>query len=138
MPGGPKISKSAALDTPLRGIPQPPAHLSPDAKRHWRDVCTRMEQAGFLSLLDKEAIGLYVSLWCRWREAQSKIADEGVVIPTGRGGSQENPWYKIEFKTLQEMSKILESFGMTPRSRTKMKVIEPEQIDTKWLEPGDE
>jgi P27 family predicted phage terminase small subunit len=106
--------------------------LDPEAAAHWDHVLDLMESAGTLSLLDADALGLYVDAWNRYREARARCRREGWVVTTAHG-TYRSPWYGIMIDALKTMQTYGDRFGLTPRSRSRLKLdpIDPE-ADGKW------
>lgn len=130
---GPKKLDRQTAPTPLRGIPEAPKSLSVAERKHWREVAELIDAAGLLSTLDRDALTLYVSLWSRWRHAESRIAPTGgLVVVAHNKVEMPNPWYTIAAKTQIELAKYLDAFGLTPKSRARFAPPESDEADDKW------
>lgn len=131
---GPKPSANP-LGTVLPGKVEPPAHLSTQAKRHWKEVVDLIDEAGLASRLDRDALTIYCTHWARWREAELVIAGDfeddparpkGEVIKASNGYLQPSPWYVVATNAMKDMRTFLDRFGLTPMARSKLKLTEPE------------
>lgn len=141
---GPK-PKERVANVPLRGIPGPPKHLDPEARKHWAQVAALVNESGQGSALDADALTFYVTLWSRWRKAEHELArppaerpgDEGgsEVITASNGYRQLNPWYTVAKESLKELKAYLAEFGLSPKARAKLVMPEVEEVDDKWREP---
>lgn len=84
---------------------------------------------GLLAATDRAALAAYCLAYGRWVEAETKIAEEGVVTKTVDGNSIQNPYLSIANKAFEQMTKLLSEFGMTPTSRTRIHVAAPTNVD---------
>jgi P27 family predicted phage terminase small subunit len=128
---GPK-GKDKSASTPLRGVPEPPAHLGAIAAAHWREVAELIDQAGLLSEVDRFALEIYCQLYEDYRYARDQVVDAGKVITAPNGYRQQNPWYQIATQCQKDMKHYFDKFGLTPGARTKLAIEEPAEVDSKW------
>jgi hypothetical protein len=57
------------------------------------------------------------------------VDEEGEVITSIKGGMYQNPWVGIKTSAMDRLVRISAEFGMTPASRTKIKVETPTEED---------
>jgi P27 family predicted phage terminase small subunit len=101
-------------------LPEPPAHLSDEAKREWRRVGALLVTLGLVSELDRAALATYCQAWGRWVEAEEALRQYGVVIKSPSGFPIQSPFLAVANKALEQMRWALLEFGLTPASRTKV------------------
>jgi P27 family predicted phage terminase small subunit len=103
-------------------IPTPPAHLNRRAKAEWRRVIVELHKSGVLTTMDRAALAAYASAYARWSEAEEKVNASGMVLKTAMGNLVQNPYLSIANRAMLDMTRIAAEFGMTPTSRTRVKV----------------
>lgn len=112
--------------------PPPPKTLSDSAKKHWRIISKELEACGVLTLVDKDALGIYCELYAQWVQASDMIQKKGIVIADPRYADKKtkadkpivvpvlSPYFKASLKLAEQMKQMLCEFGMTPASRTRI------------------
>jgi P27 family predicted phage terminase small subunit len=113
----------------VRAIPRCPRHLDGEARREWRRIAGELYEAGLLTRVDRAALAAYCQAWARWVEAEEKVRELGAVVKTPTGCLMQNPWLGVANRALDEMRRFLVEFGMTPSSRTRVKVESPNEPD---------
>lgn len=76
---------------------------------------------GLMTEIDGPALSAYCVAWARWREAERKLQEFGIVVTTPNGFFAQSPYLGIANRALEQMMKVLIEFGMTPSSRTRVK-----------------
>ncbi len=104
----------------LRGIPQPPDHLSETEREEWRRVARLLKDGGLLDALDKTLLAAYCTVHTRWVEAEEKVKEHGTVIKGPNGYPMQSPYLSIANKAMHEMLSMLGEMGMTPASRSRI------------------
>jgi P27 family predicted phage terminase small subunit len=104
------------------GKPTIPAHVKADdeAAREWRRVTTTLHEMGVLSTADRAALAAYCIAWSRWVDAETKLRQFGVVIRSPNDYPMPSPYLTIARDALNQMTRMLLEFGLTPASRTKL------------------
>ena len=115
--------------------PDPPEVLCPAAKKHWRVIVKQLYDANVMTTLDQDALMLLCSAYARWVEAGKALQKEGVIIKQkSHNGETEylkaNPWLMIQQKAFDQMKAMLTEFGMTPSSRTRVKTVGKQSVDS--------
>lgn len=111
--------------------PYAPRHLGSEAKREWRRLVPRLMAVGIFTELDYAALALYCEAYGRWVVAEEHLrADtEGEILVSEKGFRYINPWRTVANQAWEQMRKILVEFGMTPSSRSRVKVEKGEDLD---------
>lgn len=118
--------------TPEKGVPEMPKGLSPAAKREWNDITKLLAELNVLSVIDSKALAAYCESYSQWQIAQKDVRKSGQVIDvlswdkvreafvvTDR---KKNPSVTVAQEYLKLMKSFLIEFGLTPASRTRLKV----------------
>jgi P27 family predicted phage terminase small subunit len=117
-------------------LPQPPLHLSDDAQTEWDAIVPQLERAGVLRNVDRTALIAYVTCYAIFMEASEGLLVGGkLVVEDAKGDESANPRTAIMFSALKELHHWLAEFGMTPASRSFVKVERP--ADEGELKPED-
>jgi len=72
--------------------------------------------------LDEPALAAYCQASSNWVDANKEIQEQGATVWTAQGGLARSPWVSIAAEAWKEMTRMLGEFGMTPSSRSKVKV----------------
>lgn len=106
---------------PKRILPRAPAYLNAEAKREWRRMGGRLYNIGLVTEIDETALAAYCAAWARWVEAERQLQKFGTVIKMGTT-LIPSPYLSVANKAMAQMVKLLAEFGMTPSSRSRVKV----------------
>ena len=105
---------------PDKKAPPCPKWLVPEAKKEWRRLAKTMEAMGVLTEVDMAAFAGYCQAYARWKEAEERITDRGLVIRTPSGYPQQVPYISIAQQYLRLMNQFAEQFGLTPAARSRI------------------
>ena len=105
---------------PNKNAPACPKWLEPEAKKEWRRLAKTMEAMGVLTEVDMAAFAGYCQAYARWKEAEERITDRGLVIRTPSGYPQQVPYISIAQQYLRLMHQFAEQFGLTPAARSRI------------------
>lgn len=100
--------------------PGRPAHLSVEAAKEWDDLAPQLHEAGLLSTIDKAALAAYCQAYGRWVEAELALQEHGVLVKSPNGFPMVSPYLTVANKALDQMSRLLVEFGMSPSSRSRV------------------
>jgi P27 family predicted phage terminase small subunit len=103
-------------------IPKCPKHLDKEARKEWRRMAKELEPLGLLTNLDKAVFASYCQAWSTWIYGWEKIREKGMVVMASTGTPMLNPYYPIINKANEQMMKALIEIGMSPSSRSRVKV----------------
>ena len=111
-------------------LPPCPAHLSADAKKEWKRVGKMLTEHGVMTELDTDALALYCSTYALWKDADGRVTKMGIYYKQRSTGLiVQNPWFKPSMKLAERLQKLFVEFGITPSSRTRIKIAKKEQDD---------
>jgi len=103
-------------------IPECPEHLDEEARKEWQRMVTELEPLGMLTNLDKAIFASYCQAWSTWVFATLKVREKGLVVMASTGTPMLNPYFPIVNKANEQMVKALVEIGMSPSSRSRVKV----------------
>ncbi len=119
-PGKRPINKDEPKVEP--GRPPMPRWLPKDGKDEWKLITAALESMGVLTKVDASAIAAYCAAWADLRAAQRGINKSGVFYKTRTGLIKRNPAAGVKADALRVVKAYLVEFGLTPASRSKVKV----------------
>jgi P27 family predicted phage terminase small subunit len=107
---------------PERRMPRCPGHLNDIAKKEWRRISKHLYRSGLLTLIDRAALAAYCQAYGRWAMAEAIVNKKGEIVKTTNGNIIQNPYLSVANRAMEQMLKIEVEFGMTPSSRSRIKV----------------
>jgi P27 family predicted phage terminase small subunit len=127
---------------PTPGAPEMPRDLSKAAAEEWIRIVPELEQLGVLTKVDRAALAAYCHAFARWFEAEKRIRKFGVIIEepvvwrdkslSGRlrvkvigFRHKKNPAVTVSESAQKIMKAFLVEFGMTPSSRSRVRIEKP-------------
>jgi P27 family predicted phage terminase small subunit len=117
-----KRALNDAEPQPRRVAPRAPEHLSAEEKTKWKSLVKELHPLGLVTVLDVDQLAQYCVLWVRWIKAERMVREKGEIIKTVAGNIIQNPYLSIANRALEQLNKIGAEFGMSPSSRTRIKV----------------
>ncbi|MBS4062723.1 MAG: phage terminase small subunit P27 family [Bacteroidetes bacterium] len=106
-------------------FPSAPEHLGDDEKNKWLAVVQELYTLGLVTTVDKDALAMYCVIYVRWLKAERMVREKGEIIKTAAGNIIQNPYLAIANRALDQLNKLGAEFGMTPSSRSRVKVELP-------------
>ncbi|HHY02555.1 MAG TPA: phage terminase small subunit P27 family [Paracoccus sp.] len=110
---------------PVVAVPAPPEHLDEAAAAKFREMAELLARHGVMTELDAGALARYVVIWRRWLAAEAEVKRRGPVVKTAGGNIIQNPFLAVANKCLAQMGQIESEFGLTPSSRTRIRMAAP-------------
>jgi P27 family predicted phage terminase small subunit len=110
---------------PPAKLPPCPPHLAGEARKEWYRMGRRLLSYGLMSELDRGGLAIYCQAWARWVEAEGQLAKFGTVVVPPSGFPVQSPYLAIANKAMEQMTRILVEFGMSPSARSKVTVRPP-------------
>ena len=111
-------------------VPRPPSILQGLARKEWRRIAPLLYDAGLLTKIDATMLAAYCQVYARWCEAELEIRRTGTVIKSSKGQPMVSPFLKVANVSLQQMTRMLAEFGMSPSSRSRVTIaIAPPEDD---------
>ncbi|MEP2029270.1 MAG: phage terminase small subunit P27 family [Paracoccaceae bacterium] len=108
--------------------PDPPDHLSHQAKIEWDRIVGNLFSLGIMTALDRGALAAYCQAYGRWVQAERALArfskndaaTFGIMLKTSHGNAIVNPLVSAANKAQADMVRYAAEFGMTPSSRSRV------------------
>ena len=119
-PGKRPLNK--AEPQPKKECPDIPSHLDLEAIAEWERIVPELLILGILTRIDRAALAAYCMAYSRWVKAEKLIAEKGTLYKTKSGNIMTSPALWVANKAMEQMHKFLTEFGMTPSSRSRIKV----------------
>ena len=111
------------------GVPTRPEWLLPEAKREWSRIVPKLSELGLLAAIDRAALAGYCQWWARWVEAERALGLWGLTFTTPNGYIQQRPEVAIAQKASDRCRQFCSEFGLTPSSRTRLRVPDKAPAD---------
>lgn len=133
-----------AEPTPELVAPEMPKGMAAAARREWEFMVPVLLRLGVLSNIDGKALAAYCDAYAMWEAARRDLFKHGMVFDTpifDKMGNvimydgkmllkrQPNPSFSQWNTAAKLMKSYLIEFGLTPASRTKLKITKPAEAD---------
>jgi len=135
-PGKRKLNaEEPALETKA---PRMPDGLPELARQEWEDIVPLLLRLNVLTEVDGKALAAYCYLFARWMQAEKEIESRGILLdePILDAEGHEigtrtktNPACSLADRALARMKSYLIEFGLSPASRSKLRIEKPAEID---------
>jgi len=106
-------------------LPECPPHLQGEARAEWERLGKKLVTWRLMTEIDQGALALYCTAWARWVEAEEALAKFGTVIKSPSGYPVQSPYLAIANKAMEQMTRLLVEFGMSPSSRSRVQQAAP-------------
>lgn len=129
---------------PEKVAPECPKGMRRAAKREWYNMVPQLMALNVLTKVDGKALMAYCDAYADWEESQKDCVKNGLVLdspvldkdnnPISIDGQllrvrKENPAFAVKCKALKTLKSFLIEFGLTPASRSKLKIEPPKEVD---------
>ncbi len=109
--------------SPPEGLPECPAFLDDDARAEWDRTSKVLSEMGLLSVADRSALAAYCTAYSRWLKAEEQVKKFGTIVKSpDKGFPMKSPYLTIADQALETMRKFMVEFGLTPSSRSRIRV----------------
>jgi P27 family predicted phage terminase small subunit len=112
-------------------VPQCPPYLQGEARKEWFRIAPMLHETGLLTKLDVRMLASYCVDFATWIDATNEIQRSGSVIMGGKDKDipMLSPFVRVAREAEQACHRKLIEFGLSPSSRTRVKVSKPEAKD---------
>ncbi|MFN0055552.1 MAG: phage terminase small subunit P27 family [Planctomycetales bacterium] len=111
--------------TPPGGIPDCPEYLDDEAKAEWFRTAKVLSDMGLLSQADRTALAAYCTAYSRWVHAEEQVKKFGSIVKSPeKGFPMKSPYLTVADQAMETMRKFMVEFGLTPSSRSRIRVPE--------------
>jgi P27 family predicted phage terminase small subunit len=121
-PGRRRLNEHEPQPRSARKCPEPPPWLTPYALERWREVAPELFALGLLTVADVGALAIHCSHYGRWRQAEEQIARMPELVATTERGRVADPLVAIAGRAAKDALSSGNEFGLTPSSRTRVRV----------------
>ena len=105
------------------GLPDCPDYLDDVARDEWQRTGEVLRDMGLLSLADRTALAAYCTAYSRWVQAEAAVKKYGTIVKSpDKGFPMKSPYLTIADQAMESMRKFMVEFGLTPSSRSRIKV----------------
>ncbi len=113
---------------PPEGIPECPEFLDEEARAEWDRLAALLGRMKLLTVADRSALAAYCTVYSRWVEAERQVKQYGtVILSPNKKFPMKSPHLTIADQALETMRKFMVEFGLTPSSRSRIRVPEDSQ-----------
>ena len=107
---------------PVATTPSCPACLGDEARKEWKRLAKELAGLGLLSRVDRAMLAAYCQAHALWLEAVRSLNRYGTMVKSPNGSPMQSPYLAVANKQVDIMVRIAAEFGMTPSSRTRIRV----------------
>jgi P27 family predicted phage terminase small subunit len=121
--------KNKAEPLPKRGWPVKPPHIAECeiASPQWDGLCKTLDEMNILTVADQSLLALYCQTYAEWMKLQRHVKEHGCSIMNDKGNVSQSPEAVQVHRYADRLLKMMAELGLTPSSRSRIKV--PEQSD---------
>lgn len=105
----------------LAQAPRCPVHLKGEVRKTWQKVGRLLAKMGVLTEADLHALEAYCVIFARWQDAEANLITYGVML-SDAGKLFPSPYLRVAEDCLKQMRAWMTEFGITPSSRSRVKV----------------
>jgi P27 family predicted phage terminase small subunit len=117
------IPPGAPLD-----VLKPPRDLNREAKREWRELAPRVAALGLLTVTTEQSFRLLCATLGTCAEMEAVLARDGMVSENAKGARAIRPETRILQIARAQSRALLESWGLSPRSRENISIAPRGQV----------
>ena len=114
---------------PTQAPLEPPAWLSPLARRHWAEIAASLSKHNIINELDQDLLAVYCSTFARFIELDERLEQTGMVQVTSTGYEAETGTFTAWNKLLKPIMAYAKQLGLTPPARVALRLTDPDQVD---------
>jgi P27 family predicted phage terminase small subunit len=107
---------------PVAKAPPCPDCLGEEARKEWQRLAKELAALGLLTGLDRNLLAAYCQAHALWVEAVASIGRYGTMVKSPNGYPMQSPYVAVANKQVDIMVRIAAELGMTPSSRTRIRV----------------
>ncbi len=109
--------------TPPKELPDCPDWLDVTAKGEWERMSGVLSEMGLLTSADRSALAAYCVSYSRWVQAEQQVQKFGTIVKSPeKNFPMKSPYLTVADQALESMRKLMVEFGLTPSSRSRIKV----------------
>jgi P27 family predicted phage terminase small subunit len=117
-----KRKHNPAEPRPAPAVPACPSCLGEEARKEWKRLAKELAALGLLTRIDRGQLAAYCQAHALWVEAVQAISRYGTMVKSPNGYPMQSPYVAVANKQVDIMTRIAAEFGMTPSSRTRIRI----------------
>ena len=94
--------------------------LCPEAQSFLKDLRKLLKDNDVLTSLDESALSLLGDVYHNYIQATKILRKHGLITESQRGDVRAHPAVKIQLDAQIQLTKLFDSFGLTPKSRKEL------------------
>lgn len=111
-----------------------PSDICVEAKEYMVDVLKRLEESEILENVDSAALDMLARNYSMFINASKQIEKEGATIENVQGNIVKHPAVNIMKDAQIQAVKLMQEFGLTAKSRTKLPKLDKKEDEVSPLE----
>ena len=104
-----------------------PKDIEADAKVYIENVLSKLESSGMLENVDNAALTMLARNYSMFIKASKQLEKDGLTVVSDRGNIAPHPAIKIAKDAQNSAMKVMMEFGLTAKSRSKLKGVKEEE-----------
>lgn len=109
-------------------VPHCPKWLNGAARLEYMRHAKMLSSLRVMTEADRLALAAFAHEFGAWREAETMVGVLGAVLISEKTGAPYlNPWQNIASNHFKNMVKLMQEFGLTPASRSRIEA-QPEEV----------
>ncbi|MDW5376829.1 phage terminase small subunit P27 family [Halomonas sp. HP20-15] len=118
--GGRKRKSLGTQKSSITRINPPDELMGDAARRIWKQQSKVLIERGTFEIEDAPLLQAYCNAWQLMLDAEIRIANEGLTIPTADGSEKMHPVVNVRDKSVQQLSRLGSLLGLDPLTRMRM------------------
>ena len=110
-----------------------PSDVCKEAKEYMKTVISKLEQTRVLEDVDIAALDMLARNYSMFINASKQIEKEGTTFINTQGNVTKHPAVTIAKEAQVQAVKIMQEFGLTAKSRSKLPKLEKKEEDSPLL-----
>lgn len=113
---------------PAHKLPPCPAWVSAEARKYWKDIGSVLDGMKVMTVADRVALGLLADALARYVAVKQAVYGTGkedgtgMLSVNGSGGLTIHPMMRLMHEAWEQVLKACREFGLTPSSRTGVRL----------------
>ena len=107
-----------------------PKDIETDAKEYMKFVLEQLENIGVLAQVDSAALTMLARNYSVFIKASKQLEKDGLTVISDRGNIAPHPAIKIAKDAQTQAMKVMAEFGLTAKSRCKLKLGKSEDEES--------
>ena len=118
--GGRKRKSLGTQKSSITRINPPDELMGDAARRIWKQQSKVLIERGTFEIEDAPLLQAYCNAWHLMLDAEIRIANEGLTVPTADGSEKMHPVVNVRDKSVQQLSRLGSLLGLDPLTRMRM------------------